>query len=113
MIIKDETKSVMRGTSLDFDTKISTGEKEIYKIRTNEFFKLKQGEFITYVDGIDKKVQFKRQKIIRHTPDENKYFTYKEINENYISIYKEVRKICKSFKEKKKSPKSDENGLKN
>ena len=91
----------MRGTGLDFDTKISTGEKEIYKVRANVFFSLKQGEFITYADGIDKKVQFKQQNIKRELPDVTKFFSEEDINENYIKIYREVRSICKSFKAKK------------
>ena len=61
-IIKDPTKSVSRGHNLDFDTRITTGEKEIPKIRADVFFRLKQGEFITYADGKDKKVQFKLAK---------------------------------------------------
>lgn len=100
-IVKDETKTVMRGTGLDFDTKISTGEKEIYKVRANVFFSLKQGEFVTYADGIDKKVQFKQQKIKRELPDVSEIFSEEEVNENYIKIYREVRSICKSFKAKK------------
>ena len=112
-IIKDETKTVMRGTGLDFDTKISTGEKEIYKVRANVFFGLKQGEFITYADGKDKKVQFKQQLIERELPEVGQFFSDEEINENYIKIYREVRNICKSFKEKKKSTKPHEAVSKN
>src|SRR5699024_1007394 len=56
-IIKDPTKSVSRGHNLRFDTRITTGEKEIPKIRANTFFRLKPGEFITYADGKDKKAQ--------------------------------------------------------
>ncbi|MEH6659722.1 type IV secretory system conjugative DNA transfer family protein [Leeuwenhoekiella marinoflava] len=64
-IVKDPTKSISRGHNLDFDTRITTGEKEIPKIRADVFFRLKQGEFITYADGTDKKVQFKLQQIVR------------------------------------------------
>ena len=103
----------MRGTGLDFDTKISTGEKEIYKVRANVFFGLKQGEFITYADGKDKKVQFKQQLIERELPEVGQFFSDEEINENYIKIYREVRNICKSFKEKKKSTKPNEAASKN
>src|SRR5680860_567352 len=58
-IVKDPTKSISRGHNLDFDTRITTGEKEIPKIRADVFFGLKQGEFVTYADGKDKRVQFK------------------------------------------------------
>ncbi len=100
-IIKDETKTVMRGTGLDFDTRISTGEKEISKVRANVFFSLKQGEFITYADGKDKKVQFKHQNIERALPEMNHFFSEEEVNDNYKKIYREVRSICKSKKAKK------------
>src|SRR5699024_8232517 len=56
-IIKDPTKSINRGYNLNFDTRITTGEKEIPKIRANTFFRLKPGEFNTYADGKDKKAQ--------------------------------------------------------
>jgi hypothetical protein len=91
----------MRGTGLDFDTRISTGEKEISKVRANVFFSLKQGEFVTYADGKDKKVQFKQQKIERALPEINQFFSEEEVNENYKKIYREVRSICKGKKAKK------------
>lgn len=47
-IVKDPTKSISRGHNLDFDIHITTGEKETPKIRADVFFRLKQGEFITY-----------------------------------------------------------------
>ncbi len=100
-IIKDETKTVMRGTGLDFDTKISTGEIEISKVRANVFFSLKQGEFVTYADGKDKKVQFKQQKIERALPEMTHFFSEEEVNENYKNIYREVRSIFNKKKQKK------------
>lgn len=42
-IVKNETTSVNRGYNLNFDTRITTGEKEIPKIRADVFFRLKQG----------------------------------------------------------------------
>ncbi len=42
-IIKGPIKSISRGHNLDFDTRITTGEKEIPKIRADVFFRLKQG----------------------------------------------------------------------
>ena len=40
-IVKDPTKSISRGHNFDFDTRITTGEKEIPKIRADVFFRLK------------------------------------------------------------------------
>lgn len=92
-IIKDPTKSVSRGHNLDFDTRITTGEKEIPKIRAYEFFRLKQGEFITYADGMDKKVQFKLEKIHRELPDRTKPFSIADLEANFEQVYEEARSI--------------------
>ncbi|ALJ04895.1 mobilization protein [Pseudalgibacter alginicilyticus] len=92
-IIKDPTKSVSRGHNLDFDTRITTGEKEIPKIRADVFFRLKQGEFITYADGMDKKVQFKLQRINRELPLEPKQFSQADLEANFERIYEEARSI--------------------
>jgi hypothetical protein len=92
-IIKDPTKSISRGHNLDFDTRITTGEKEIPKIRADVFFRLKQGEFITYADGNDKKVQFKLQKIERELPKGVKEFSMADLEVNFERIYEEARSI--------------------
>ncbi len=92
-IIKDSTKSISCGHNLDFDTRITTGEKEIPKIRADVFFRLKQGEFITYADGKDKKVQFKLEKIKREFPQESKQFSEVDLAANFERIYKEAKSI--------------------
>ncbi|MEO2071126.1 MAG: type IV secretion system DNA-binding domain-containing protein [Zunongwangia sp.] len=92
-IIKDPTKSISRGHNLDFDTRITTGEKEIPKIRADVFFRLKQGEFITYADGEDKKVQFKLAKIKRGLPEDSKQFSQADLEKNFERIYEEARAI--------------------
>ena len=92
-IIKDPTKSISRGHNLDFDTQITTGEKEIPKIRADVFFRLKQGEFITYADGKDNKVQFKLSRIQRQLPNETKQFSRADLAGNFERIYDEARSI--------------------
>lgn len=92
-IVKKETTSINRGYSLDFDTRITTGELEIPKIRADAFFKLKQGEFITYADGEDKKVQFKLQRIQRELPDGSKQFSKADLETNFEMIYREAKSI--------------------
>ncbi|ASO04077.1 type IV secretory system conjugative DNA transfer family protein [Arenibacter algicola] len=94
-IIKDPTKSVSRGHNLDFDTRITTGEKEIPKIRADVFFRLKQGEFITYADGMDKQVRFKLSKIHRELPGKTKRFSLADLEDNFERIYEEARSIFK------------------
>ncbi|MGO3688982.1 MAG: type IV secretory system conjugative DNA transfer family protein [Psychroflexus halocasei] len=92
-IIKDPTKSISRGHNLDFDTRITTGEKEIPKIRADVFFRLKQGEFITYADGKDKRVQFKLSNIQRELPKESKQFSQKDMAANFERVYEEIKSI--------------------
>jgi type IV secretory pathway TraG/TraD family ATPase VirD4 len=92
-IVKDPTKSVSRGHNLDFDTRVTTGEKEIPKIRADVFFRLKQGEFITYADGKDKRVQFKLARIQRALPEDRKEFSKEDLEANFEMIYKEARSI--------------------
>ena len=92
-IIKDPTRSISRGYNLDFDTRVTTGEKEVPKIRADVFFRLKQGEFITYADGQDKKSQFKQQNIRRELPEPDKQFSEFEIEANFVQISNEARSI--------------------
>jgi hypothetical protein len=61
----NRASKVSRGHNLDFDTRVTTGEKEIPKIRADVFFRLKQGEFMMYADGKDKRVEFKSANIQR------------------------------------------------
>ena len=92
-IVKNETTSVNRGHNLNFDTRITTGEREVAKIRADVFFRLKQGEFITFADGEDQKVQFKLAKIKKGLPKKKKAFTTKDMEENFERIYMEVRSL--------------------
>ncbi len=90
-IIRMETTSVNRGHNLNFDTRVTTGEREVSKIRADVFFRLKQGEFITFADGKDKKVQFKLPKIEYLLPANNSKFSKKYLQENFNKIYEESR----------------------
>ncbi len=92
-IVKDPTKSVSRGYNLDFDTRVTTGEKEIPKIRADVFFRLKQGEFITYADGKDRRVQFKLQRIQRELSQDEKEFSNADLEANFERIYEEARSL--------------------
>ena len=94
-IVKKPTTSVNRGYSLDFDTRVTTGEKEIPKIRADVFFRLNQGEFITYADGKDKKVQFRLQNIRRDLPSakDQKPYSKADLESNFERVYKEAKSI--------------------
>jgi len=92
-IICKETTSVNRGHNLSFDTRITTGQREVSKIRADAFFRLKQGEFITFADGKDRKVKFKLQKIEKKLPSQINHFTNEDFKENFERIYLEARSI--------------------
>ncbi|MFS4494703.1 type IV secretory system conjugative DNA transfer family protein [Maribacter sp. 2308TA10-17] len=94
-IVKQETTSVSRGHSLNFDTRVTKGEREVAKIRANVFFRLKKGEFITYADGQERKVRFKVPEIEREIHEEKELFSKEDIEENYERVYEEARSIFK------------------
>ena len=93
-IVKKETTSINRGHNLNFDTRITTGEKEVAKIRADEFFRLKEGEFIIYADGNDRKVHFKLPNIKRELPQE-KHYTQEQLDANFARIYLDANSIFK------------------
>ena len=57
------------------------------------FFRLKQGEFITYADGKDKKVQFKLPQIKRALPEESKQYSQADLAANFERVYEEAKSI--------------------
>lgn len=59
---------------------------------------MKQGEFITYADGKDKRVQFKLTVIQRELPENNKKFFKTDLGVNFERIYEEPRSIFSLIK---------------
>tara|TARA_Y100001968_G_scaffold326661_1_gene370198 strand:- start:112 stop:294 length:183 start_codon:yes stop_codon:yes gene_type:complete len=57
------------------------------------FFRLKQGEFITYADGKNKKVQFKLLRIQRQFPEKSKQFSQADLVANFERVYDEAQSI--------------------
>ena len=93
-IIKNPTKSVSKAANIfKTDTRITKGEREVSKRRADIFFRLKQGEFVTFADGKDKKVQFKLSKIQRELPQESKQYSEADLRANFERVYDEVRSI--------------------
>ena len=92
-IIKDPTKSISRGYNLDFDTRITTGEKEIPKVRASAFFRLKQGEFIAFADGKDKRLRFRLQEIKKELPFPVTSTNENELHINFVRIYREAKTL--------------------
>ncbi|MRX65406.1 type IV secretory system conjugative DNA transfer family protein [Maribacter luteus] len=92
-IIKKPTRSISKNSGLSFESRITKGEKEVSKRRADIFFRLKQGEFIAFADGKDKKVQFKLQPIRREMPDKRKQCSNMDIQLNFERIHREAKTI--------------------
>ena len=96
-IIKNPTKSVSKAANIfKTDTRITKGEREVSKRRADIFFRLKQGEFVTFADGKDKKVWFKLSKIQRQLPQETKQYSDADLRANFERVYKQARSIFKN-----------------
>jgi len=93
-IVKKETKSVNKGYNLNFDTRVTKGEREVAKTRADVFYGLQQGAFVVLADGKDKKVQFKTPKIIRQLPLPERNLKDK-LQENFEKIHREARELLK------------------
>ncbi len=98
-IVRKETTSVNRGHNLNFDTRITTGEKEVAKRRADMFFRLQQGEFIAFADGKDAKVQFKLQHILREVTRNEREYSEEDLRLNFEKIHREARAINRIKKE--------------
>ena len=93
-IIKNPTKSISKAANIfKTDTRITKGEREVSKRRADIFFRLKQGEFVTFADGKDKKVRFKLSKIERQLPQDTKRYSEADLRANFERIYDEARSI--------------------
>ncbi|MET2984862.1 hypothetical protein [Aureibaculum conchae] len=53
---------------------------------------IKQGEFVVFVDGKDKRVQFKTPKITKSLP-EVKEISNDDLDANFLKIHDEVKSI--------------------
>jgi len=94
-IVKKETRSISKGHSLNFDTRVTQGEKEVAKRRADAFYGLKQGEFVVFFDGKDKKVRFKMPFIERKLPEPIE-ITGQELKTNFDKIHQEAQSIFDS-----------------
>ncbi|MCB0473358.1 MAG: TraM recognition domain-containing protein, partial [Flavobacteriaceae bacterium] len=86
-LIKQPTTSIHKGHNLDFDTRITKGEKEVSKRKAEIFFKLKEGEFIAFADGRDKRIQFQWQTKVKNKPQFKLGSEDKKISIEYQNIY--------------------------
>jgi len=87
-IVKMKTTSVNKGINLNFDTRITEGEKEVSKRRADVFFRLRQGEFVVFADGNDRKVEFELQVIVKSLPRVPRVCSKEEIKLLVDQIYR-------------------------
>ena len=92
-IVKNTTRSISKSTGLSWDARVTKGEREVPKRRAEVFFRLRQGEFITFADGKDKKVQFRLQHIKRELPNPLALYSGDELKTNFDKIYEEVKAL--------------------
>lgn len=93
-IVKKHTRSINKGYNLNFDTRVTQGEKEVAKTRADAFYRLNQGQFIMFADGKDRKVQFRQPNIKRSLPSYKEISTT-DLDENFIRIHNEIKSIFK------------------
>ncbi|MFG6686758.1 type IV secretory system conjugative DNA transfer family protein [Mariniflexile sp. HNIBRBA6329] len=89
-LIKIPTRSISRSSGLTLDSRITKGEKEVSKRRASIFFALKQGEFVAFADGKDRKVKFKLQSIEKVKPENKIIYTELEFKIQFERLFYEV-----------------------
>ncbi|MFK7102222.1 type IV secretory system conjugative DNA transfer family protein [Flavobacterium oreochromis] len=97
--VKEKTKSISKkGSGTDFfSTTNSTniGEREVAKVRANEFLKLKVGNFAFLSDGKSEIINFKKQNIKRLELDSSKNLTDEMYISNFYKIIEDVESLLK------------------
>ena len=96
-IVKKQSKSVNKGYNLNFDTRVTQSEREVTKTRADAFYGLRQGEFVVFFDGKDRKVQFKIPQIALDLPKPLSISDDK-LKANFDKIHEEVKSIYQLYK---------------
>ncbi|MFS4418566.1 type IV secretory system conjugative DNA transfer family protein [Maribacter sp. 2307ULW6-5] len=89
-IVKKPTRSVNRSHTINFDTRETTGEKEVSKVRADVFFRLQPGEFISFADGKEKRLRFKRPNLVKKKPAKAENV---DLERHFARIHAEVQAI--------------------
>lgn len=95
-IVNKPTRSISRSSGLSFESRITKGEKEVSKRRANIFFTLKQGEFIAFADGKDRRLRFRLQPILKQKPAHKNQISDADLAIHFQKIYREVKAISGS-----------------
>ena len=93
-LVKRPPKSVSKGQDpFRSDTRVTRGEREVSKIRSDEFFRLEQGEFICFSDGRDRKIRFPVPNLVRSLPEPSYPNTNGRFEANFKRIHLEARAL--------------------
>lgn len=91
-LVKIPTRSVSKSSGLNLERRITEGEKEVSKRRAEVFFRLRQGEFVVFADGKDRKVRFVRPEIARGLPQPHD-IKEGDLERHYLKVHREVASI--------------------
>nr|WP_088341715.1 type IV secretion system DNA-binding domain-containing protein [Robiginitalea sediminis] len=103
-IVKKPTRSINRSHSMNFDTRITTGEREVAKIRADLFFRLRPGEFIAFADGREQSIWFKKPRLEKRLPQP---VTNADLAANYARIHQEVQPILTAMQKQVSKERAD------
>ncbi len=93
-LVKIPTRSVSKSSGLNLERRITEGEKEVSKRRAEVFFRLKQGEFVVFADGKDRKVRFPRPDIPKGLPKALEV-SDEDLEQHYLKVHQEVKSMFK------------------
>jgi len=96
-LVKMPTRSVSKSSGLSLERRITEGEKEVSKRRAEVFFRLKQGEFVVFADGKDRKVQFPRPEIPKGLPEPLE-ISEQELEQHYLKVHHDIGTIFNPHK---------------
>ncbi|WP_349351573.1 type IV secretion system DNA-binding domain-containing protein [Flagellimonas sp. MMG031] len=91
-LVKIPTRSVSKSSGLNLERRITEGEKEVSKRRAEVFFRLRQGEFVVFADGKDRKVQFQKPRIERGLP-KPLGISELELEQHYLKVHHDIGTI--------------------
>ena len=95
-LVKRPTRSVSKGQDpFRSDTRITRGEREVSKVRSDTFFRLEQGEFVAFADGRDRKIRFPEPRLVRGLPHPAFFNTGGRFEANFGRIHTEARALFK------------------
>jgi type IV secretory pathway TraG/TraD family ATPase VirD4 len=93
-LVKIPIRSVSKSSGLNLERRITEGEKEVSKRRAEVFFRLKQGEFVVFADGKDRKVRFPRPDIPKGLP-KSLEVSELELEQHYLKVHHDIGIIFK------------------